>query len=56
MTDDAYCQAVQDWCKVKSLWRRPREEAATEAAHASLDEFLKSATPPNQNPEIVRTK
>jgi hypothetical protein len=56
MTDEAYCAAVLDWGSVQQLWRRPREEAATKAAHASLDEFLKSATPPNQNSETERNK
>jgi hypothetical protein len=58
MTDEERrrCAALLDWLRVQQLWRRPREAEANRAAHASLDEFLKSATPPNQNPETVRNK
>jgi hypothetical protein len=51
MTDEAYCNAIQDWLKVKSLWRRASEEAASKAAHASLDEFIKPAQKPEPPPE-----
>jgi hypothetical protein len=47
MTDEAYCAAVSDWYKVQQLWRWRREEAATKAAHASLDEFVKPSSPPS---------
>ncbi len=47
MTDEAYCQAWLDWSRVQQLWRRPREEAATKAAHEALDEFLQ----PTRKPE-----
>jgi hypothetical protein len=56
MTDEAYCAALLDWSKVQQLWRWRREEAATKAAHASLDEFIKPPAQLDQNPETVRNK
>jgi hypothetical protein len=51
MTDEQYCAALQDWHRVQQVWKRPGEVAATEAAHASLDEFFQSTQKPEPPPE-----
>ena len=39
------CAAVLDWFAVQSIWRKSFETAASQAAHDSLDDFIKLQIP-----------
>lgn len=44
------CAAVLDWFAVQRLWRKSYETAASQAAHDSLDDFIKQPTPQADKP------
>lgn len=46
MTDEGRRTAMLDWATVQQIWRQPREDAASKAVNAALDEFFQSAQKP----------
>lgn len=42
--------AIQTWFAVQRIWRGPAEEAASQAAHDSLDDFIKQPIPQADKP------
>lgn len=44
------CTAIFDWFAVQRIWRKISETAASQAAHDSLDEFLKPQVPQADKP------
>ena len=44
------CAAIQAWFAVQRIWRESSETAASQAAHESLDDFIKQQIPQADKP------
>jgi hypothetical protein len=49
MTDQQRMAAAKDWLAVRRIWTQTAQQAATKAAGAALDYFLKQHNPDPQS-------
>jgi hypothetical protein len=47
MTNEQRIAAMRDWLSVRRIWTQTAQKAASKAAGAALDDFLKEHSPQN---------